>query len=221
MPRRRSGSSTSPSGAATSRAGTLDRFAGRHRPQAGPRGQPQGGPAADAEVPQPACWRCRSTSRTSSSPNWKSGSPPTSSRPWRPAAYEVGVETVRADSLAIAGRETLYEHPGTGAVTELVEIVRRDKLDPLAADAALEIGARDPGPDACPGLKPRLVGQYPFSKRAAVVLPAPSRMFDDGGVQERVQPDPAGHPRPHGEGRARRLQLAQGRRGPLAHALGA
>ena len=37
-------------------------------------------------------------------------------------AYEVGVETVRADSLAIAGRETLYEHPGTGAVTELVEI---------------------------------------------------------------------------------------------------
>ena len=36
-------------------------------------------------------------------------------------AYEVGFETVRADSLAIAGRETLYEHPGTGAVTELVE----------------------------------------------------------------------------------------------------
>ena len=29
-------------------------------------------------------------------------------------AYEVGVETVRADSLATAGRETLYEHPGTG-----------------------------------------------------------------------------------------------------------
>ena len=40
-------------------------------------------------------------------------------------SYEVGVETVIADSLAIAGRETLYEHPGTGAVTELVEIVRR------------------------------------------------------------------------------------------------
>ena len=62
-------------------------------------------------------------------------------------AYEVGVETVRADSLAIAGREPLYEHPGTGAVTELVEILRRDKLEPLAADVALEIGAREPGPD--------------------------------------------------------------------------
>ena len=35
--------------------------------------------------------------------------------------YHAGVETVRADSLSIAGRETIYEHPGTGAATELVE----------------------------------------------------------------------------------------------------
>ncbi len=97
-------------------------------------------------------------------------------------SYEVGVETVTADSLAIAGRETLYEHPGTGAATELVEIVRRDKLEPLTADPALEIGGREPGPDD----KPRLAVNA-RSKRAAVVLPAPSRMFDDGGVQERVR----------------------------------
>ena len=97
-------------------------------------------------------------------------------------AYEVGVETVRADSIAIAGRETLYEHPGTGAVTELVEIVRRDRLEPLDADTALGIGAREPGPDA----KPRLAVNA-RSKRAAVLLPAPSRMFDDGEVQERVR----------------------------------
>ena len=97
-------------------------------------------------------------------------------------AYEVGVETVRADSLAIGGRETLYEHPGTGAVTELVEIVRRDRLEPLDADTALGIGAREPGPDG----KPRLAVNT-RSKRAAVILPAPSRMFDDGGVQERVR----------------------------------
>ena len=32
-------------------------------------------------------------------------------------SYEVGVETVTADSLAIAGRETLCEHPGTGVAT--------------------------------------------------------------------------------------------------------
>ena len=37
-----------------------------------------------------------------------------------------------------------------------------------------------------PNGKPRLVVNT-RSKRAAVVLPAPSRMFDDGGVQERVR----------------------------------
>ena len=97
-------------------------------------------------------------------------------------SYEVGVETVLADSLTIAGRETLYEHPGTGAATELVEIVRRDRLVPLTADSALEIGMLDPAPDG----KPRLVVNM-RSKRAAVLLPAPSRMLDNGGVQERVQ----------------------------------
>ena len=94
-------------------------------------------------------------------------------------AYEVGVETVRADSLAVAGRETLYTHPGSGAATELVEIVRRDRLEPTSADTALEIGARtDPGP---------VLMVNDRSDRAAVLLPASSRMFDDGGVQERVR----------------------------------
>ncbi len=97
-------------------------------------------------------------------------------------SYEVGVETVAADTLAVAGRETLHEHPGTGAVTELVEILRRDRLAPLSADAALEIAGRDPGPDG----GPRLVVNA-RSQRAAALLPAPSRMFDDGGVQERVR----------------------------------
>ena len=97
-------------------------------------------------------------------------------------SYEVGVETVVADSLIVAGRETLYEHPGTGAATELVEIVRRDRLVPLTADAAEEIGERDPGPDG----KPRLAVNA-RSKRAAVVRPAASRMLDDGGVKERVR----------------------------------
>ncbi len=97
-------------------------------------------------------------------------------------SYEVGVETVTADSLAVAGRETLYEHPGTGAATELVEIVRRDRLEPTGAEAALAIGTRDPGRDG----EPRLVFNT-RSQRAAVILPAPSRMFDDGGVQERIR----------------------------------
>ena len=93
--------------------------------------------------------------------------------------YEVGVETVRADSLAAADRETLYRHPGSGAATELVEIVRRDRLEPTTADAALEIGKDTHG-------GPVFVVNA-RSNRAAVVLPAPSGLFDDGGVQERVR----------------------------------
>ena len=96
--------------------------------------------------------------------------------------YHAGVETVRADSLSIAGRETIYEHPGTGAATELVEILRRDRLVPTTADAGFGLGERDPGPDGKPVL---MVNDR--SKRAAVALPAPSRMFDDGGVQERIR----------------------------------
>ena len=97
-------------------------------------------------------------------------------------SFEVGVETVRADSLAIVGRETLYEYPGTGAATDLVEIRRRDRLEPLTAETALDVGAREPAADG----RPRLTVNA-RSKRAAVLLPAPSRMFDDGGVQERVR----------------------------------
>ena len=93
--------------------------------------------------------------------------------------YEVGVETVRADSLAAAGRETLYEHPGSGAATELVEIVRRDRMEPTTADEALRTGEQTDG-------GPHLVVNA-RSNRAAVVLPAPSGLFDDGGVQERVR----------------------------------
>ena len=93
--------------------------------------------------------------------------------------YEVGVETVRADSLAAAGRETLYRHPGSGAATELVEIVRRDRLEPTTADEALRTGEQSDG-------GPHLVVNA-RSNRTAVVLPAPSGLFDDGGVQERVR----------------------------------
>ena len=51
--------------------------------------------------------------------------------------HDAGVETVAADSLTIAARETLYTHPATGAATELIEILRRDRLEPLTADDAL------------------------------------------------------------------------------------
>ena len=106
----------------------------------------------------------------------------------------------------LAAEEIVDQAPGTGfdavvcasgsALTHagilvgLRAFVRRDKLDPTTAESALAIGAHDPAPDSPPrtgsGGKPRLVVNT-RSKRAAVVLPAPSRTFDDGGVQERVR----------------------------------
>ena len=96
--------------------------------------------------------------------------------------YEVGVETVRADSLTITARETLFEHPRSSAVTELVEIARRNRLVPLPADEAIDTASRYGDADG----KPRLVINT-RSGRAAFILPAPSRLFDDGGVQRRVR----------------------------------
>ena len=55
-----------------------------------------------------------------------------------------------------------------------MEIVRRDRLVPLAAEDALALR------DGRPVINTR-------SKRAAVVLPAPSRLFEDGGVEARVR----------------------------------
>ena len=88
--------------------------------------------------------------------------------------HEQGVETIRADSLTVASREAVHVHEASGAATELVEIVRRDRLVPLTADDALALR------DGRPVINTR-------SKRAAVVLPAPSRMFEDGGVEARVR----------------------------------
>ena len=97
-------------------------------------------------------------------------------------SYEVGVETVTADSLVIAGRETLYEHPGAGAATELVEILRRDPPNPTDADHALHLATLYRESDG----KTRLVVNA-RSKRAAVVLPAASRTLENGGLQERIR----------------------------------
>ena len=88
--------------------------------------------------------------------------------------HEQGVETIRADSLTVASRETVHVHEASGAATELVEIIRRDRLVPLTADDALALR------DGRPVINTR-------SKRATVVLPAPSRMFEDGGVEPRVR----------------------------------
>jgi hypothetical protein len=91
--------------------------------------------------------------------------------------YDLGVETLTAESLAIAERRAIYTHPQTGAETRVFTIARRDRNRPLALDEALE-RASDP--------RARLLVNAQ-SCRAAVQMPAPGLLLDDGEVQRRVR----------------------------------
>ena len=91
--------------------------------------------------------------------------------------YDVGVETIAAASLSIVERRTIYTHPGTGAQTQVFTIARRDRNEPLPLAEALEQSAKR-------GCRLLLNGK---SRRAAVQVPAPSVMLDDGAVERRVR----------------------------------
>ena len=96
--------------------------------------------------------------------------------------YEQGVETVRADSLVLESREAVFVHAASGAATALCAIRRRDRLKALTADGALRMH----GEALAAGRSARLVASS-RSGRAALVVPAPARMRDDGGVDDRVR----------------------------------
>src|SRR3546814_18395701 len=51
--------------------------------------------------------------------------------------YELGLETLQAESFTVVARAPLYTHPGTAAQTSLVTIQRKDRLQPLSLDDAL------------------------------------------------------------------------------------
>ena len=92
-------------------------------------------------------------------------------------SYDVGVETLTADSLRIAERRTIHTHAASGAETRLFKVMRRDRNRPLPAGDALAL-ARDK--------RARLLVNAQ-SGRAAVQVPAPSLTLDDGEVQRRVR----------------------------------
>ncbi len=94
--------------------------------------------------------------------------------------FERGVETIAANSLSVASRESVFTHEGSGAETEIVEIARKDRLEPLNADAAIEL-------HMATSKHPPLLIVNGQSKRAALVMDAPTRTLDDGDVQERVR----------------------------------
>jgi predicted RNA methylase len=91
--------------------------------------------------------------------------------------YDLGVETVTAESLIVTDRRTLYVHPATGAETQVFTITRRDRNRPFTLAEALE--------RAGDSRSKLLVNSQ--SGRAAVQMPAPSLMLDDGEVERRVR----------------------------------
>jgi predicted RNA methylase len=91
--------------------------------------------------------------------------------------YDVGVETVTAESLKVTDRRTLYVHPQSSAETQVFSIARRDRNRPFTLAEALDI-ANDP--------RAKLLVNAQ-SGRAAVQVPAPSLTLDDGEVERRVR----------------------------------
>ncbi len=91
--------------------------------------------------------------------------------------YDVGVETMTAESLAVTDRRAVHVHPQTGAETQVFAIRRRERNRPFSLAVALD---RADDPRAA-----LLVNAQ--SGRAAVQVPAPSVMLDDGEVERRVR----------------------------------
>ncbi|MGI8841065.1 MAG: strawberry notch-like NTP hydrolase domain-containing protein [Caulobacteraceae bacterium] len=91
--------------------------------------------------------------------------------------YDLGVETVTAESLTIVERRTVYIHPATGAETQAFTVSRRDRNKPLSLDDALSRGAE---------LRSRFLINAK-SGHGAVQVPAPSVTLDDGEVERRIR----------------------------------
>ena len=91
--------------------------------------------------------------------------------------YDVGVETLTAESLTVTQRQVVYVHPTTGAETQVFIVRRQVRNKPFALAEALD-RAGDPRAVL-------LINAQ--SGRAAVQVPAPSVMLDDGEVERRVR----------------------------------
>jgi protein strawberry notch len=91
-------------------------------------------------------------------------------------SYDVGVETLTAESFRIAERRTIYTHAATGAETRCYRVLRQDRNRPLPLSEALALRAQDGR---------LLVNDR--THRAAVQMRAASVMDEDGKVEIRTR----------------------------------
>lgn len=90
--------------------------------------------------------------------------------------YDVGLETLQAESFVVTDSAVIHTHPGTGAVTRLLTISRRERNRPATLAQALA--------NLSDQRAQLLVNGR--SGRAAVQMPAASMMLDDGEIERRV-----------------------------------
>jgi predicted RNA methylase len=91
--------------------------------------------------------------------------------------YDARLETLRAESFVVADRRVIYTHPGTGAETRLLTITERRRNRPVTLEEALARLSDLHGI--------LLVNER--SGSAAVQVPGPSVMLDDGEIERRVR----------------------------------
>jgi predicted RNA methylase len=91
--------------------------------------------------------------------------------------YDAGLETLQAENFVVTDRQVIYTHPRTGAESRLLTITERKRNRPVTLDAALD-HLRDPRAVL-------LINEQ--SGRAAVQIPTPSVMLDDGEVERRIR----------------------------------
>jgi len=115
--------------------------------------------------------------------------------------YDLGVETLAAESFTVAERRTVYTHPATGAETRCYRVLRKDRNRPLPLAEALALRAT-------PGRL--LINEQ--SHRAAVQIHAPSLMHDDGRVVSRTRLIRPNGARDHYPRTVRAFSLAQSQR---------
>jgi hypothetical protein len=91
--------------------------------------------------------------------------------------YDLGLETLRAESFRVTDARVIYTHPGSGAETQLLTIAEKRRNTPTALVDALD-WLDDP--------KAQLLVNS-RSGRAAVQVTATSLMLDDGTIQPRLR----------------------------------
>ena len=91
--------------------------------------------------------------------------------------YDMGLETLKAESFIVTDRQVIHTHAGTGAETRLLTLIERKRNQPVTLDAAL---AELDDPRARLLINER-------SGRAAVQIPTTSAMLDNGEIERRVR----------------------------------